>query len=245
MTLPAVAPTPAKPLTEYTCWMSGCERTVSKRMLFVYSIPLLPDLPRFVVMTIAPFAASMPYSAAASGPLRTVIDSMSSGLMSAARLVKSTPRLLNAVEEPGRSDGRAAVFSVLLSIGSPSTIMSGWLLLLIELMPRIVIDEDAPGTPDELTTFTPATRPCSALMKLSRCVPAISGPVTACCEVPIARCAVVCPSAVTTTASRLVATRRSWTSITSAAPTVRSTGAVPRNRNCSTSPTAARMEYLP
>ena len=33
---------------------------------------------------------------------------MSSGLMSAARFVKSTPRLLNAVDEPGASDASAA-----------------------------------------------------------------------------------------------------------------------------------------
>src|SRR3954469_2010390 len=122
-------------------------------------MPLAPALPRFVVMMIAPFAASIPYSPAASGPLSTVMDSMSSGLMSAARLVKSTPRLLNAVEEPGRSDGSADVFSVLLSIGRPSTTISGWLLLLIELTPRIVMDDDAPGTPDELVTSTPAIRP--------------------------------------------------------------------------------------
>src|SRR3954447_16644303 len=114
---------------------------------------------------------------------------MSSGLMSAARLVKSTPRLLNAVDEPGRSDGSAAVFNVLLSIGRPSTIINGWLLLLIELTPRMVMDDDAPGTPDELTTFRPATRPCSALTKLSRCVLAIAGPWTVCCAVPSARCA--------------------------------------------------------
>src|SRR6476660_3802174 len=100
---------------------------------------------------------------------------MSSGLMSAARLVKSTPRLLKAVVEPGASDARTPVFSVLLSIGRPSMTINGWLLLEIELTPRMVMDDDAPGTPDELTTFTPATRPWSALTKLSRCVLAISG----------------------------------------------------------------------
>ena len=72
--------------------------------------------------------------------------------MSAARLVKSTPRLLNAVADPGASEARSPVFSVLLSIGRPSMIISGWLLLLIELTPRIVIDDDAPGTPDVLVT---------------------------------------------------------------------------------------------
>ena len=173
------------------------------------------------------------------------MDSMSSGLMSAARLVKSNPRLLNAVDEPGRSDGKAFVLSVLLSIGRPSTIMSGWLLLLIELTPRIVIDDEAPGTPDELTTFTPATRPCSALTKFSRCVEAIAVPATDCCAVPSARSAVVCPRAVTTTASSEVIERRSATLITLSAPTARSAGVMPTKRKVSTCPGAARSEKLP
>ena len=126
---------------------------------------------------------------------------MSSGLRSEARLLKSRPRLLNAVVDPGASEASAPVLNVLLSIGRPSTIISGWLLELIELTPRIVIDDDAPGTPDVLVTSTPATRPCSELRKFSRCVCAISGPATDCCEVPIPRLFTVSPSAVTTMAS--------------------------------------------
>src|SRR6476661_6051343 len=126
------------------------------RKLLLYWSVFEPALPRFVVMTMAPLAASMPYRAAASGPFRTVIDSMSLGSMSAARLVKSMPRLLNAVAEPGASEPSAAVFIVLLSIGRPSTTNSGWLLLLIELTPRMVIDVEDPGTPDVLFTVTPA-----------------------------------------------------------------------------------------
>jgi hypothetical protein len=72
----------------------------------------------------APFAASMPYSAAASGPFNTVSDSMSSGLKSAARLVKSIARLDSAVFEFA-SDASSPVLRVRLSIGSPSTIISG------------------------------------------------------------------------------------------------------------------------
>src|SRR5688500_20195692 len=102
---------------------------------------------------------------------------MSFELRSAARLVKSTFRLLNAVWETGASDASTPVFSVLLSIGSPSMMNSGWLLLLIELVPRIVIDEEAPGTPDVLVTSTPATRPWMALTKLVRWVWAISAPL--------------------------------------------------------------------
>src|SRR5213078_801580 len=101
-----------------------------------------------------------PYSAAAPGPLSTVRLPISSGLRSAARLVKSTPRFENAVVEFA-SDASTPVLSVRLSIGRPSTMISGWLLPLIELTPRMVIDEDAPGTPDVLVTSTPATRPDS------------------------------------------------------------------------------------
>ena len=110
--------------------------------------------------------------------------------------------MLKAVVDPGASDASTPVLSVLLSIGRPSMIISGWLLLLIELTPRMVIDDDAPGTPEVLVTSTPATRPCSELTKFSRPVCATSAPVTVCCEVPRLRCEVVWPSAVTTIASR-------------------------------------------
>ena len=93
--------------------------------------------------------------------------------------MKSTPRFENAVFEL-RSEASTVVLSVLLSIGNPSTMMSGWLLLLMELTPRMMIDVDAPGTPEVLVTSTPATRPCNALMKFSRCVCAISTPETLC-----------------------------------------------------------------
>ena len=158
-------------------------------MLELYCMPP-PALPRFVLITSAPFAASMPYSAAASGPLSTVTVSMSCEFRSAARLVKSTPRLLNAVVEL-LSDASTPVLTVRLSTGSPSRMINGWLLLLIELTPRITIDEEAPGTPDVLVTSIPATRPDKALKKFSRCVCAISAPRMVCCAVPKARCAVV------------------------------------------------------
>ena len=111
------------------------------------------------MITIAPFAASIPYKAAASGPFKTTILSISSGFKSAERLVKSTPRLLKAVNDPGASEAKTPVFNVLLSIGKPSIIINGWLLPLIELTPRMVMEEEAPGTPDELFTSTPAIRP--------------------------------------------------------------------------------------
>ena len=98
---------------------------------------------------------------------------MSSGLISAARLVKSTPLFEKEVFEL-LSEKKAEVLKVLLSIGKPSTTNKGWLLPLMELTPLMVIAEDAPGTPDVLVTSTPATLPCKALIKFSRCVSAMS-----------------------------------------------------------------------
>ena len=59
-------------------------------------------------------------------------------------------------------------------------IINGWLLLLIELIPLMVIDEDEPGMPEVLVTWTPATRPCRPLTKFSLCVSATAAPVTVC-----------------------------------------------------------------
>jgi hypothetical protein len=68
-------------------WYSGSLSGSSKLTFCVTEIPrpreFFPDL---VVITMAPLAAREPYSAAAFGPLRTVIDSMSLGLTSAAAL---------------------------------------------------------------------------------------------------------------------------------------------------------------
>ena len=49
----------------------------------VTPIPFLP-LADFVVIKIAPFAALEPYNAAAAGPLSTVMEATSSGLISPA-----------------------------------------------------------------------------------------------------------------------------------------------------------------
>src|SRR5216117_244642 len=51
----------------------------------------------------------------------------------------------------------------------------------------MVMDADAPGTPEVLVTSTPAMHPCSALTKFSRCVCAMSTPRMVCCAVPSAR----------------------------------------------------------
>ena len=60
---------------------------------------ILPDFARLVVMMIAPLEALKPYNAVADGPFKTEIFSISSGLMSAARLV-----FANCSEAPGELD---------------------------------------------------------------------------------------------------------------------------------------------
>src|SRR6476619_19641 len=57
----------------------------------------VPARPFLVVMTMTPFAASVPYSVAADGPFTISMFSMSSGLMSPKRL-KFAPPLPNAVD---------------------------------------------------------------------------------------------------------------------------------------------------
>src|SRR6266849_5068874 len=55
-----------------------------------------PGLPRFVLMMTTPFAASVPYSAVADGPLMISSDSISSGFRSFTRLggAQPTPQML-------------------------------------------------------------------------------------------------------------------------------------------------------
>ena len=54
------------------------------RLVKLNRVPSTPPRPVFVVITTAPFEAREPYKAAAFGPLSTVSEAMSSGLMSAA-----------------------------------------------------------------------------------------------------------------------------------------------------------------
>src|SRR5690349_6977394 len=98
--------------------------------------PFFPDL---VVTRITPLAPLEPYNAAALGPLRTLIDSMSSGFKSAAPF----PLFTLSLSVPPK---------LLLLIGTPSTTNKGWLFP-NELAPLITIREDAPTAPDELVMF--------------------------------------------------------------------------------------------
>ena len=58
----------------------------------------LDFVPFFVVIKITPFPALDPYNAAALGPFKTDIDSISSGLISTVVLPRSYPLYAEAVE---------------------------------------------------------------------------------------------------------------------------------------------------
>src|SRR3989442_19962 len=105
-----------------------------------------PGLPRFVVITTTPFAASVPYSAVADGPFTTSIDSISSELRSFTRLGGAHPT-------PQTLDERFA-----LTMRTPSTTYTGSLLSDRLLVPRIRTRD---GLPVWLpgSTWTPA--PCA------------------------------------------------------------------------------------
>src|SRR5262245_30699088 len=101
--------------------------------------------PRFVLTTITPFAAAVPYSAAADGPLMMSIDSISSAWRSPTRLelVAKLP------------------VTVPLSTRTPSTIMSGSLVSDSDARPRTRIGWLAPAIPAPRKTWTPAVRALS------------------------------------------------------------------------------------
>ena len=83
--------------------------------------------------------------------------SMSSGLMSCARLPTSTPPVTISVSVPAKEE---------FEIGTPSTTKSGSLALAIEFTPRITTLLDPPMVPDCCVTRTPETLPASALSTL-------------------------------------------------------------------------------
>ena len=110
--------------------------------------------PFFVVMITAPFLAREPYNAAAAAPFKIVIVSTSSGLISPARLPKST---LFPIVPPAEVE---------LLIGNPSTTNKGWLSPSNELAPRIIIFAEPPKVPDAEFTLTPETLPARELITL-------------------------------------------------------------------------------
>ena len=104
--------------------------------MFIETLNFLLASPFLVVITITPLPALKPYKAAALGPFNTVIDSMSSGLISAAPFGKSTPP-----PEP-------ALPKLELLIGTPSTTYKGSLFPVIEELPLNTILDEAPTLPE-------------------------------------------------------------------------------------------------
>jgi len=106
-------------------------------------------------MSIAPFAASEPYNAAAAAPVITDIDSMSSGFISAMDSV--VPRDPNSMLPS----------LVKLCIGIPSITYSTFEVCIIDFIPRIMTLAEPP-TPDELVLITaPATLPARLFTKFA------------------------------------------------------------------------------
>ena len=128
----------------------------------------------------APLLAALPYKTVASGPFKTVTDSISFGLISDILLVKS----LEVLFCPAAAGTELTASMEELSLITPSMTNKGWLLRDSELYPlNTIVDED-PGTPDVEVMVAPAIRPCNPLTKLSRCVSFNSAPFTSCVEYP-------------------------------------------------------------
>ena len=114
----------------------------------------LPRAPDLVVMITTPLAPRAPYRAEEAASLSTLTDSIS--------------LLLIALKLPAK--------------GTPSTIMRGLLLALIEPIPRIRILLLSPGCPVEVEICTPETLPSSALATSVVCLFCISSAFTVAIE---------------------------------------------------------------
>ena len=107
-----------------------------------------PVVPRFVVIRITPFAASVPYSVAADGPLMISMFSISSGLMSLRR---------DGAWPPVPSEDEATPPLA----RTPSMKMSGSFDSDTEFAPRMRMRVPVPVVPELWRMLTPAVRPCS------------------------------------------------------------------------------------
>ena len=108
-----------------------------------------------VVITTTPFAALLPYSEAADAPLRTFTEAISAGFISFKRDPCVTPPFEPVMLLP-------PAYEVVLSRGTPSTIINGCIEPSIVLAPRILIVLPAPGSPLDLVILTPEAFPLSA-----------------------------------------------------------------------------------
>src|SRR5882672_6650466 len=76
-----ISETPAQPSPNCSC-SSGSFPTTDPLKELASPMVSFPDFPFFVVIRIAPFLATDPYKEEAEVPFRTVMDSISLGLMS-------------------------------------------------------------------------------------------------------------------------------------------------------------------
>ena len=149
----------------------GVTKGVSKRVLLDTLILAFPSFPFLVVIISTPLAAALPYSAAALAPFKTVMFSISSGLI----FDKISPP--SVVLPP---DNRASVICVEagLAIGTPSITINGEFSPKTAAFPRSSNLEEPPA-PVELGVMTnPAVLPCNALIKLASLALVNSSPPT-------------------------------------------------------------------
>ena len=102
-------------------------------------------------MSITPLAPRLPQIAAAAPSFKTVISSMSSGLIHNKEANSSWS-----------AEAKSNESSILLSKGIPFSKISGCELELIEVIPRIRITVPLPKSPELATISKPAIRPCKA-----------------------------------------------------------------------------------
>ena len=106
--------------------------------------------------------------AAADASFKTSMDSMSLGLISETELkVCPEPTLC-----PCKSKEVERLELLSLSSGMPSTTYSG------ALLPRTLTNRPAPGVPEALITFRPATRPCILAARFDTGWSRISAPLS-------------------------------------------------------------------
>ena len=127
---------------------------------------------------------------------------MSFGFRSAARFVATVPSVWpTCTRVPPASSGprKLEVEKVELSIGTPSTTNSGWFEPRIELVPRMLMKDPAPGSPDCWITVTLGALPASAWTMLASPAFAIKSAPTLLRTLPSFSVELVVPAPVTTT----------------------------------------------
>src|SRR5664279_3542906 len=148
-----ISDTPPQPWPNCFC-SSGNLPTTDQLKELVKLTTSFPALPFFVVIKIAPFLATDPYKEEADVPFKTVMDSISFGLIS----VMPFPKSCNAGPFPP-----APPVLILKSLnGTPSITYSGWLFPPpITPNPRRTTLVEPPGVPLTVEISSPATFPCN------------------------------------------------------------------------------------